>query len=90
MNTTAAPASTATIERRSGLSAGEFRRRYLHPHQPVVIRDALAAWPALTRWTPQFFQDRYPAKQVTAGGQRASAGQAARASLMTTGWCGWR
>ena len=74
MKTTDSFSSPGEIERRTALSAGEFRRRYLHPHQPVVISDALAAWPALARWTPQFFQDRYAAKQVTAGGQTHALG----------------
>lgn len=75
MNTTAPLSSTAAIERRTGLSAGEFRRRYLHPHRPVVISDALKAWPALARWTPQFFKDRYAAKQVTADGKTHALGE---------------
>jgi histone arginine demethylase JMJD6 len=75
MNTTASLSATATIERRTDLPPGEFRRRYLHPHRPVVISDGLKAWPALARWSPQFFKDRYAAKQVTAGGNTYPLGK---------------
>ena len=57
------------IERRTHLSLGEFRRRYLHPLRPVVISDGLKNWPALERWTPQFFQTNYPTKEVTVDGE---------------------
>ncbi len=74
MNTTDSTPSTSGIDRRTGLSVAEFRRRYLHPHQPVVISDGLKGWPALGRWTPQFFKERYAEKQVTAGGTTHALG----------------
>ena len=53
------------VDRRRGLSAEEFRREYAKPNRPVVIEDALAGWPALAKWSPSFFADRYPEKPVT-------------------------
>jgi hypothetical protein len=75
MNTTDSTPKTLEIERRTNLSMGEFRRRYLHANQPVVISDALKAWPALARWTPEFFRERYPTKTVSAGGQTHLMGE---------------
>lgn len=53
------------VDRRRGLSVAEFRREYADRNRPVVIEDALAGWPALRKWSPAFFADRYPDKEVT-------------------------
>jgi len=47
------------IERRSKLSYHEFARDYLYPMKPVVITDALQSWPAMRRWTPEFFKNEF-------------------------------
>ncbi len=47
------------IERRSKLSYAEFSREYLFPLKPVIITGALEQWPALKRWTPEFFQQEF-------------------------------
>jgi ribosomal protein L16 Arg81 hydroxylase len=62
------PAPT-TIERRTTPRADEFFRHYWAAHRPVVLVDALAGSPALTRWTPQFFRKRFGADsiEITAG-----------------------
>ena len=59
-----------TIERRAGLSTGEFRQTYLVPRKPVILTDATKDWPAMSRWTPDYFASRYGARdvQVTSGG----------------------
>ena len=43
------------VERRTTPSAGEFFRTYWAGHRPVVLTDATARWPALTKWTPAWF-----------------------------------
>jgi histone arginine demethylase JMJD6 len=48
-----------TIDRRSSLTAREFAREYLDPLRPVIVTTALAAWPALHKWTPEYFRDRW-------------------------------
>ncbi len=53
------------VDRRRNLSAAEFRHDYLKLNRPVVIEDALAGWPALGHWTPEFFAERFPEKIVT-------------------------
>ena len=51
------------VERRSNLSYEEFKNEYLMPRRPVIITDATAKWKA-SSWTPKWFRDRYPGKQV--------------------------
>ncbi len=53
------------VDRRTHLSVEEFRREYAKPNRPVVIEDALSGWPALGKWTPEFFARNYPDKTVT-------------------------
>lgn len=59
--------STITIEKRGGLSAAEFQRDYMKANRPVVLTDALRDWPALGKWTPQFFADHFPDREFTMG-----------------------
>jgi hypothetical protein len=44
-----------TVERRQGLSADEFLSRYYHGSRPVILTDLAADWPALQRWTAEYF-----------------------------------
>ena len=44
------------IERRKDLPYEEFACDYLFPHKPVVISGALDKWPAMTKWSPDFFK----------------------------------
>jgi histone arginine demethylase JMJD6 len=62
-------AASATIDRRSRLSYAEFEREYLRPERPVIITDGLQAWPALTKWTPEFFRDVHGDKVVRVSGK---------------------
>lgn len=64
----AEPAQTTGIERRHDLGYDEFMREYLIPRKPVIVTGALAGWKAMTRWTPEFFKDRYGAKEVRIAG----------------------
>lgn len=57
------------IDRRTGISRDEFERDYLEPLQPVVITDAISHWPALGKWTPQFFKEHYGHLEVEIDGQ---------------------
>jgi len=55
--------SDITVDRRSNLSYEEFQKEYLFPRKPVIITDATAKWEA-TKWTPQWFKERYADKVV--------------------------
>lgn len=54
-----AQAETQTIDRRPGLPYRNFVREYLFPHRPVLIPGAVPQWQALTRWTPEYFKQRF-------------------------------
>jgi histone arginine demethylase JMJD6 len=56
--------SLTGIERRSGVSTQEFMDKYLYPWQPVVLTDAAAEWPALTRWTLDFFREQFGDRSI--------------------------
>lgn len=57
------------VDRHKGLSKAEFERDYLWPQRPVVICGGFDAWPALGRWTPAYFKERYASKEFSAGGK---------------------
>jgi hypothetical protein len=46
------------------LSYPELQRDYLATGTPVILTDLAADWPALRRWTPDFFRERYGHRQV--------------------------
>lgn len=52
------------IERRAGLTVGEFRREYLYAGRPVVITGAIEHWKARSRWTLEYFRNNYGATSV--------------------------
>jgi histone arginine demethylase JMJD6 len=58
-----------SVDRRQRLSHREFLREYLRPPHPVIVTDATAGWPALRKWTPGFFAERYGHLSVTLDGR---------------------
>ncbi len=66
---------TDDIDRRAGLTRIDFAREYLKPPRPVILTDALSHWPALGRWSPQFFQTQYGHLEVQVDGERMSLGE---------------
>ena len=52
------------IPRESGLSKSQFEERYLRPAKPVVLTDMGNNWPALQKWTPEFFKTVHGEKKV--------------------------
>lgn len=49
----------------SAISVEEFARTYMFPRRPVLLRGAAAAWPAVGRWTPDFFREHFGDKTIT-------------------------
>lgn len=47
------------IHRRMKLSYEEFAHDHLYPLQPVIITDVMEQWPALRRWSPEFFKKEF-------------------------------
>jgi hypothetical protein len=53
------------IHRVSGLTPDVFLQTYLSGlGTPVIVTDAMSSWPALSRWTLDFFKDNYGADQI--------------------------
>lgn len=50
---------TNDIERRTDISGDEFAADYFRNVRPAIVTDAIAHWPALGRWTPEFFKREY-------------------------------
>jgi hypothetical protein len=47
----------ADLERRSFIAHQHFQRHYLRPRRPVVLTDMMSSWPALRKWSFQYFAD---------------------------------
>ena len=55
---------TGGVDRVSGLRAEVFFRWYYSVNHPVVLLDRMADWPALEKWTPDYFKARFGSEQV--------------------------
>lgn len=67
-------ANTTQIERRYRPSQREFLHAFLAPRRPVVISGALRDWPALQKWSPDFFKERYGCVPLKVEGQPYTLG----------------
>jgi uncharacterized protein YdhG (YjbR/CyaY superfamily) len=47
------------IERRTGLTKKEFQEEYLKKNKPVIFTDLASNWPAVEKWTFNFFKSNY-------------------------------
>lgn len=63
-----------SIDRRQKLSYREFERDYLLPLRPVIVTDAMREWPALGKWTPQFFREHYGTRPIHVDGKTMALG----------------
>src|SRR4051794_40361889 len=61
--------STSSVDRRCRLPYAEFESDYLLPNKPVVLTGCMDDWPALTKWSPEFFQQKHGAAPVNVGGR---------------------
>lgn len=48
-----------TVDKRSNLSHAELLKEYIEPSIPVVLADAVQNWPAMGKFTPQYFKEHY-------------------------------
>lgn len=53
-----------TIPKVSCPSSKEFLENYYSKHRPVIITDAMKDWPAMHKWTPEFFSSQFSEKMV--------------------------
>jgi hypothetical protein len=69
------PARWQPLESRSArdLPYDAFLREYVVPRRPVVIKDAVPSWPALRKWTPEFFKKHFPTRPVRVSYEKSMA-----------------
>ncbi len=47
------------VDRISTISSEEFSETYFTPLRPLIIEDYAKSWPALKKWTPEFFSEKH-------------------------------
>lgn len=52
------------IDRVGEISRDRFAAAYLEPQRPVILTELAASWPALEKWTPQYFKSAHGNKSV--------------------------
>ena len=57
------------VEKKYGMTYSEFAKDHMYANYPVVFGDATAAWPALHKFTPEFFKQRYGDRKVKVRGE---------------------
>lgn len=48
------------VDRHTTISQKDLLNEYVHKNRPVIITDVAKSWPAVGKWTPQFFKTHYP------------------------------
>ena len=61
-----------------------YVREYLNAARPVIVQDAIDHWPALGKWTPEFFRTRYGSLEVVAEGRPWKLGELIDRILVST------
>lgn len=54
------------IPRVENILRNDFQYLYLQPNRPVIITGLASSWPALRKWAPDFFREKYGHKKVRA------------------------
>lgn len=67
--------SETEVHRRCALGYKDFVKDYLKGSRPVIITDAIRNWTALSRWTPDFFANRYRDREVKIDGKSYKVGE---------------
>lgn len=63
------------VERIAGTPVSEFAARYRSPRRPVILTDALRDWPALERFTPEYFRRQFADRPVRIRGRNYRLGE---------------
>lgn len=66
------------VERAQGVSPAQFQERYAARCVPVILTDLMSEWPAMRKWSLDFFEERF-------GDRRVGGGSAVAASTMGEG-----
>jgi histone arginine demethylase JMJD6 len=67
---------TGGIDRRARLTMRELVEEYVVPKRPVIVTDATDHWPAMRKFTFEFFYERYGHLQKVVGGRRYTLAEA--------------
>ena len=65
----------APVERVSGLSFARFVETYRDPRRPVILTDAATAWPAYTKFKPEWFRANFANKKLRLRGREWTLGE---------------
>ena len=63
-NQSLADLKLANVDRVATIDRNEFSDSYFTPIRPLVIQDLAKSWPALQKWTPEFFKDQHGSQLV--------------------------
>lgn len=58
------PPLAIEVVRAQDLPYEAFLHEYVRKNRPVVIADSVSNWPAMSRWTPDYFRDKYGEETV--------------------------
>ena len=74
------------IERKrwDALDRSAYIREYLDFLEPVIVLGAIDHWPALGKWTPEFFRERYGSLEVVIDGKHWKLGELIERILRST------
>lgn len=68
----------------STLRPGEFEREYSFRLRPAIVSGAIDHWPARTKWTPEYFRERYGSLVVSVDGRTWQLRELIEAILSST------
>jgi len=54
----------SVVDKVSLINSKDFADLYFKPQRPLVIEDFAKSWPAIEKWTPEFFKSQHGSKQV--------------------------
>ena len=54
----------AAVDKVSTISRKDFSDSYFTPLRPLIIQDLAKSWPAMKKWTPDFFREKHGSNQV--------------------------
>lgn len=63
------------VDRRNNLTYEEFDNEYRKQRRPVVITGLLNRWPAMRKWTPEYFREALGSKTILRKGKSLNIGE---------------
>lgn len=59
----------------ASITPQQFRRGYIKRYAPIVLKGLAAEWPAVRKWSPEFFQANYGAENLCVRAKAVGVGQ---------------